>query len=1431
VIGSKGSVMDEKARSSHTTAGDSEATVRRNRPRRKTRFLAGPTALAVGIALLSSVPADAATIGFTWSHLKDSSGATIKFSNPTSLQFGPDGRLYTAYQDGTIRVYTVTRQGPNDYRATSTQTISLVKNIPNNDDNGQPNSTVSGRLVTGLHVSGTTSNPVMYVTSSDPRFGTLSGELDLDTNSGIVSRLTWNGSSWTKVDLVRGLPRSSEIHAPNGLALKDNKLYVAIGGHTNHGAPSVNFGLLPEYALSAAILEIDLSAITSPPYDIPTLNDPDRSGDPDANDPFGGNDGKNQAKIVSGGPVKIYASGFRNAYDVVWHSNGALYAMDNGGNQGAGAPPVGEGPAGTCTNTDNEGGITDRDGLYRITSAGYYQGHPNPTRGNRSNTFGGQSPVPAGLEKAEECDYQTSGAEDGSVPKDSNNDGLTFFNFSTNGIAEYPASNFDGMMKGNLLLAQMDQGGTGTIFRIALTASGLLQSRAQLPVSGYGNNPLDVTAQGDGGQFPGTIWVGLHGSDQIAIFEPNDFGGSTPPPCSGADDPALDEDGDGFDNADEIDNGTDPCSSGDVPPDWDGDKTSDRNDPDDDNDGRSDLNDPFQLDANDGKTTNLPVRVTWDATDPDPGWLLNAGFSGLMTNGVDDYLTMYDPANMTVGSAAGVFTIDQIPGGDARSTLNSQRYGFQFGFNPGSAAGPFVARTRINAPFGGMTPRDNQSMGLMIGAGDQNNYVKIVADANGGSGGIRFLKEVSGTVSSERVSGVAMPGPDYVDLYLEVDPVAATVQPRYSVTTGCTTTCETGPITDLGTSVSVPPSWVSGTAGLATGIIATSRGAPEFPATWEFIEVTKKGSSGAAGWETRARTGFPRGEMSYAEVGGKFYLAGGLTSSGDPRRHQRYDPATNTWTDVAPLPTAVHHVQAVTLNGKIYYIGGMANATDTETGIVQVYDPVTNSFSTGTSMPRPRGAGGVAVHNGKIYYAGGLNGGAAVAWFDEFDPSTGTWRQLPDMPLTRDHFHAQVVNGRFYALGGRNKLIGSTRSKNAVYNFSTGTWTTGIANIPTPRGGVASAVVGDEILVIGGEGGGKAWNTVEAYSTTSDSWRTLDPMPTARHGIQAVNWNGGIYIAAGNTSQGGGQATDVHEVLFPSGGGGGGGDSTAPTAPSNLSAVAASSSRVDLTWTAASDNVGVTSYRVQRDSGGGFSTIATVGNVTSYADTTVVAATNYSYRVQACDAAGNCGPFSNTAQVTTPSGGGGGTLLFTDGFESGFDWDIIKPAIVRQNTEVKTGSWAVRATSTSSNGAAFARENLPSPQSELYYRTSFKVISQGGNQVVLQRLWNESKNWMLSVYLNAKGKLGYKSHFATGAVVSGVVPSKGVWHQLQVRVVVSGASSTVEVWLDGAKIEALSKITNLGPAAVGHIQIGDSGAKRTYDVAFDDVVADESPIP
>ena len=112
-------------------------------------------------------------------------------------------------------------------------------------------------------------------------------------------------------------------------------------------------------------------------------------------------------------------------------------------------------------------------------------------------------------------------------------------------------------------------------------------------------------------------------------------------------------------------------------------------------------------------------------------------------------------------------------------------------------------------------------------------------------------------------------------------------------------------------------------------------------------------------------------------------------------------------------------------------------------------------------------------------------------------------------------------------------------------------------------------------------------------------------------------------------------------------------DTQPPTAPSGLDASAVSATQINLTWTAATDNVGVTRYRIERCQGAGcsvFTEIAT-STGTSYSDTGRSPATSYSYRVRAQDAALNLGPYSTTATATTPAVGTG--LVAAYSFDEG----------------------------------------------------------------------------------------------------------------------------------------------------------------------------------
>ncbi len=742
-------------------------------------------------------------------------------SSPTSIKWGPDGRLYIARLDGTVQVATIVRNGPNDYSATAVDTITSIRDIPNHDDNGQPNPAQTGRLVTGLEVVGTAQNPIIYLVSSDPRIGSpQTTEAAMDTNSGILSSLRWDGSSWVKRDLIAGFPRSKEQHSVEGV-VKDpttGHLLLMSGGQTNHGAPSDNFKDVPEYALSAAILDVDIAAVEALPgiYNLPTLDDEDRPGVNDLNDPFGGNSGKNQAKLVPGGPVQIYASGLRNAYDSVYTSKG-LYTADNGGNASWGGAPANEGPQGTCTNAIDNSGPTYQDGLYQITGPGQYFGHPNPTRGNMANTFNASNPQsPVSVADARECDFWTMAERPA----------LAHFTTSSNGIDQYQTNNFGGAMNGDLLVAGWDN----QIHLVELNADGSAGKSSTL-AQNIGAYVLDIITGKATDPFPGSMTVADYGTNSIYMFEPTDFDG-TPPACTGANSALLDEDHDGFTNADEILNGTNPCSGADLPADFDGDHVSNKLDTDDDNDGNPDVTDPFAVDPDNGLTTAVGLNFPWNSDTPQNSGILNLGLTGSMINGTTDWLSTYDETNMTIIGAAGVVTVDATPSGTALGAANTQMYGLQVGFDPRPAStGTFEAATSLPNPYGSQPPLAGQSWGLQLGKGDQDNYMKIVASgANGGQ--MELVQEINGVATTLATAPLAMPGPQRIDIFIKVDPVTKLAQAAYAVRANNVT----GPKTDLGTPFAVPAGWFN--QGMAAGLIATSGGAATpLTASWDFLQV------------------------------------------------------------------------------------------------------------------------------------------------------------------------------------------------------------------------------------------------------------------------------------------------------------------------------------------------------------------------------------------------------------------------------------------------------------------------------------------------------------------------------------------------------------------------------------------------------------------
>jgi endo-1,4-beta-xylanase len=101
-------------------------------------------------------------------------------------------------------------------------------------------------------------------------------------------------------------------------------------------------------------------------------------------------------------------------------------------------------------------------------------------------------------------------------------------------------------------------------------------------------------------------------------------------------------------------------------------------------------------------------------------------------------------------------------------------------------------------------------------------------------------------------------------------------------------------------------------------------------------------------------------------------------------------------------------------------------------------------------------------------------------------------------------------------------------------------------------------------------------------------------------------------------------------------------DTQAPSVPAGLTVSGTTSTSISLTWTASTDNVGVTSYQILRApgaSGGSFAQVGT-STTTSFSNGGLAASTTFRYQVRAVDAAGNASAVSTTVTATTQGGGG-----------------------------------------------------------------------------------------------------------------------------------------------------------------------------------------------
>lgn len=414
----------------------------------------------------------------------------------TSVAFGPDGRLYAGTVTGEIYRFDVAQDTGALSNATLIDTIRQSNSA--NDGMGDCNTSTQGangctknRLIIGLSFEpgSTAEDPRLWVTHSTYGFRYVK---DWGGKLSVLSGKDLAGYR----DVLVNLPRSSKDHLTNSIAFNDGKIYIPVGATTAMGAYDASWQGT-ERLLSAAVIEVDYKAVSGS-LDVKTLD----GGGP--HDPY-----------AAGAPVRTYATGIRNAVDLVWHTNGHLYAPTNGSAGGSNVPatPSNYGDLPQCRArgyvgpavpdfdgaNNGEGSMkiptTQLDYLFDVVRGGYY-GNPNPSRCewvlNLGDPTTKKAMSGAGVGEAPgEVDEYPDGTQ-----ADPNYRGWAYNfinNKSPNGAIEYKGGAFGGKLKGKLVVARYT---TGDIIVLEPGANGdIARDNAEVPgfsrVSGS-ENPLDL---------------------------------------------------------------------------------------------------------------------------------------------------------------------------------------------------------------------------------------------------------------------------------------------------------------------------------------------------------------------------------------------------------------------------------------------------------------------------------------------------------------------------------------------------------------------------------------------------------------------------------------------------------------------------------------------------------------------------------------------------------------------------------------------------------------------------------------------------------------------------------------------------------------------------------------------------------------------------
>jgi N-acetylneuraminic acid mutarotase len=247
-------------------------------------------------------------------------------------------------------------------------------------------------------------------------------------------------------------------------------------------------------------------------------------------------------------------------------------------------------------------------------------------------------------------------------------------------------------------------------------------------------------------------------------------------------------------------------------------------------------------------------------------------------------------------------------------------------------------------------------------------------------------------------------------------------------------------------------------------------------------------------WTQKANFGGTARNFSFGfSIGAMGYIGAGLNGAAYANDFWQYNPATNTWAQMASITNGRAAAITFVIGSKAYVCAGAGSVQYND---LQEYDPALNLWTAKANLPAQGRYGGFGFSINGMGYAGGGNPGSGTSQcltdFYEYNPATNSWLQKANFPgYPRYGMAGIAIGNNGYAGLGLNQ-IGAALFFNDWFEYSpvNNVWATK-ANLPaTARNYPFCFVIGNTGYLGGGENV-VALNDFWSYDATNDAWQQL----------------------------------------------------------------------------------------------------------------------------------------------------------------------------------------------------------------------------------------------------------------------------------------------------------------------------------------------------